>query len=202
MGLVPVADLLHDFSDAVKWTFSGLCTIAALCFFARAAILTWRDEESSSQKDRPRKMIGLIGMLVCGVGFIGFASYYFWPSATPKPVAQNPIPPISSSQRTIAPASEPNGVYKYIVDGLTKARTDLLSIKKNDLSCSALAAWQGRADTATRLAWANNIQIHNAISQHLGACQNITDIELLNAIRMSVVGLLDRGIQAAKAGGG
>jgi len=97
------------------------------------------------------------------------------------------------------PIPEPTGVYKYIVDGLTKARADLLSIKKEDLSCNALAEWQEQASRATRLAHANNIQIHNPISQHLSACQNNTDVELLNAIRMSVVSLLDRGIQAARA---
>lgn len=148
-------------------------------------------------------MIALIGLIVCAIGFSGFAAWYFWPTGLYEPKAQNPEPvrpePKPVSEPT--PTSEPSGVYKYIVDGLTKAREELLSIKKENLSCNALSQWQERADTTTRLAHANNVQIHNPISQQLSACRNITDVELLNAIRMSIVNLLDRGIQAAKAGG-
>jgi hypothetical protein len=96
------------------------------------------------------------------------------------------------------PTPSPNGVYKYIADGLTTAREDLLNIKKDRLSCNEMSAWQARADTSTRLAHAKGIQIHNSIAQHLGACQKVTDVELLDAIRTSIVQLLDQGIESAK----
>jgi hypothetical protein len=110
-----------------------------------------------------------------------------------KPAPKNPEPTIADS----TPTPKPSGIRKYIFDGLTNARDDLLSIKKDNLSCDALNAWQTRADAATRLAHANGIGIHNPISQYLGACQKSTDIELLEAIRMSIVQLLNQGIQAA-----
>jgi hypothetical protein len=96
--------------------------------------------------------------------------------------------------------AEPTGVYKFVAQGLVKAREDLLSIKKEDLSCETLAQWQNRVSPATRLAHANNVLIHNPISQHVSACQNITNVELLDAMRMSVIGLLNRGVVAASAG--
>jgi len=80
VGLVPVADLLHDLPLEAKWAFSGLCTLAALVLFARAAFLTWQDEQAAPKADRRRKMIALVGMIVFGCGFIGSAAWYFWPS--------------------------------------------------------------------------------------------------------------------------
>lgn len=204
VGLVPVADLIHDIPTTVKWMLSGICTVAALFFFAQAAILIWQDEELAPKGDRRRKMIGLTGMIICGAGFIVFAAYYFWPSKVSETTIQNAgsVQPGPQTRPETRATPEPTGVHKYIVEGLMKARDELLAIKKEDLSCDALAQWQGHASTATRLAHANGIGIHNPITQHLSACQNITDTEMLNAIRMSIVGLLDQRIQAARAGGG
>jgi hypothetical protein len=97
------------------------------------------------------------------------------------------------------PTPQSNDIHRYIVDGLTKAREDLPQIKKESLSCETINAWQTRADTATRLAHANGISIHNPISQHLSACQNVTDVELLDVIRSNIVQLLNKGIQSAKS---
>jgi hypothetical protein len=119
------------------------------------------------------------------------------PATKSKEIAASGPAPTPSTPQSAAPKAQPTGVHKYIVEGLTKAREDLVGIKKEELSCDALAAWQARADTATRLAHANGIGIHNPISQHLSACRNIADVELLDAIRTSIVQLLDQGIQAA-----
>jgi hypothetical protein len=137
-------------------------------------------------------------------------AYLAWPphiQAPPNPV----VSPSLVSPTAVAPASnrgdaatatprptvEPNDIRRFVLDGLGKARADLLSIRKEDLSCAALSAWQQRADAATRLAHANGIGIHNPISQYLGACGNTTDPNLLEALRGSIVKLLDQGIQAA-----
>jgi hypothetical protein len=111
------------------------------------------------------------------------------PAAPAQPTIRAPDP---------APISKPNGIYKAIVEKLTAARLDLLGMKTADLSCKALEDWQSRADTATRLAWANGVQIHNAITQHMSSCRDITDVELLDAIRTNIVALLDQGIAAAR----
>lgn len=103
--------------------------------------------------------------------------------------------PQNATPSAVSPQQPP--VQKFIRDGLVKARADLVGLKKEELSCAALSAWQTRADATTRLAHANNIQIHNGISQHLGACQNITDTDLLDAIRTSILQLLDQGIRSA-----
>lgn len=105
-------------------------------------------------------------------------------------------PPSSptAEPKTTAPQTV---VQKYIAAELLKARSDLVDIRREGLSCDALSAWQERASTATRLAHANGIGIHNPISQHLSACRNITDVNLLDAIRDSIIKLLDQGIQAA-----
>jgi hypothetical protein len=111
-------------------------------------------------------------------------------AAPDRPTAVAPPP-------TPKPTVEPNDIRSFVLDGLRKARADLLSIKREDLSCATLSAWQQRADAATRLAHANGIGVHNAISQYLGACGNTTDPNLLEALRGSIVKLLDQGVQAA-----
>ncbi len=203
--------LLASVAATAAFTFLALAfpnvsrlftTPAAIGCFGLTLYLLW-PEVLEFHKSRLNRVIALMGMVICGVGFICFAGLYLWPSSPPQePSTRNePVHPARPAPEA-APIPEPTGVYKFIVDGLTKARADLLGIKKEELSCNALAQWQERASTATRLAHANNIQIHNPISQHLSACQNSTDVELLSAIRMSVVNLLDQGIQAVRAGGG
>jgi hypothetical protein len=41
------------------------------------------------------------------------------------------------------------------------------------------------------------VRVHNPISQYLGACGNTTDSILLEALRGSIVKLLEQGMQAA-----
>jgi hypothetical protein len=123
------------------------------------------------------------------------------PGASPSlegPKAVTPAPHREDAPTaTPRPTVDPNDIRRFVLDGLGKARADLLSIRKEDLSCAALSAWQQRADAATRLAHANGIGVHNPISQYLGACGNTTDLNLLEALRGSIVKLLDQGMQAA-----
>jgi hypothetical protein len=145
---------------------------------------------------------GSVGALIGAALFILVPGAIHWLSD--RIVSEDAAPekrveaPAVSSPPVRTPTPSPNGVYKYIADGLTTAREDLLNIKKDRLSCNEMSAWQARADTSTRLAHAKGIQIHNSIAQHLGACQKVTDVELLDAIRTSIVQLLDQGIESAK----
>jgi hypothetical protein len=97
------------------------------------------------------------------------------------------------------PTTEPTGIFKFVAQGLSAARTDLIELKAENLSCDALAQWQARADGATRLAAANGITVvHFTISQQVGACRTITDPDLLAEMRKSLVAVLDGGIATAK----
>jgi hypothetical protein len=143
---------------------------------------------------------GGVGAIIGATLFILIPAALHWLSERQQETS--PVPPVVTPSQNREPPRTERQVplrpsQKYIIQGLTKARDDLLSIKKEDLSCDALNAWQLGASDATRLAHANGIGIHNPISQYLSACQNITDIGLLDAIRMSVVQLLDQGIQSA-----
>ncbi len=152
---------------------------------------------------RIKKMWPQYLMTLSGIGFfvglIAFLQLNVAPPSKEGPTDNSSAEPSRPTAPSLGSSSTPNpsGIRKYVFEGLVKARDDLLQIKKDDLSCEALAAWQARADTATRLAHANGIGVHNPISQHVGACRGITDIELLDAIRMSIVQLLNQGIQAA-----
>jgi hypothetical protein len=117
--------------------------------------------------------------------------------ATKELEAQSSKPQLQPHATESKPSPPPSGVRKYAIDGLMNARDDLLSLKRENLSCDALSSWQARADAATRLAHANGIGVHNPISQYLGACKNITDVDLLDAIRGDIVRLLNQGIQGA-----
>jgi hypothetical protein len=117
VGLVPAADLLHDLPLDAKWAFSGLCTLGALVLFAKAAFLTWQDEQAAPKADRRRKMIALVGMIVFGCGFIGCSAWYFWPSKTSQEAQDKAtfpeIPYIMSGGKNEKPIRVVAGVANY-----------------------------------------------------------------------------------------
>jgi hypothetical protein len=156
-----------------------------------------RDRHADDVAFRWARIATITSLILIGLG----GAYLAWPPhihAPPNPTAGAPASnPTDAPTATPKPTVEPNDIRRFVLDGLRKARADLLSIKKEDLSCAALSAWQQRADAATRLAHANGIGIHNPISQYLGACGNTTDPNLLEALRGSIVKLLDQGMQAA-----
>jgi hypothetical protein len=201
--------LPHPYADYVGWSLIGVSVLGLILlglhhFKVRIGGLLWR----GGRQMWPQYLMVFAGCLFF-VGLVGFLQLNVAPlketgehkdetQPHSKPVAssaspKNPEPAITESKAT----PQPSSIRKYIFEGLMKTREDLLQIKKEDLSCEALNAWQTRADAATRLAHANGIGIHNPISQYLGACQKITDVELLEAIRMSIVQLLNQGIQTA-----
>ena len=57
--------------------------IVTLALFALAAGLAIRGEREAEREEGAKKrMIPLIGMILCGLGFVAFGGWYFWPSAT------------------------------------------------------------------------------------------------------------------------
>jgi hypothetical protein len=181
------------FPEAPKILWQVLFCLGAIVALCPAFFLAYEYREIA----RAKRSVPLIGMIISGVAFIAFAAWYFWPDHGSTPPAQAAVVPTTAAP-VPKPTSQPDDLRRFVLDGLTKARADLLSIQKVDLSCAALDAWQARADAATRLAHANGIQIHNPISQLLAACKNTTDPELLEALRGGIVKLLDQGIQAAR----
>jgi hypothetical protein len=98
LAAIPAADLIKDIPMAGKWIISAICVLAAFGFFVRAAIIAWQDEKAAPTSLRKRKMIGLVGMTICGLGFIAFAAFYFWPSAASQSKHQAYTPPPTFQQ--------------------------------------------------------------------------------------------------------
>ena len=154
-----------------------------------------------------RSGVMITGLLIFVVGIVcvavGAKIVYNAANSTRAVVSAITPRTANATPTTLHPPLSPSGSgsadnQNYIAVGLMKAREDLLSLKKENLTCAALNQWQARADTFTRLAHAEGIGVHNPISQYLGACQNITDVEILDKIRTGIVRLLDQGIEAAR----
>ncbi len=47
-----------------------------------AVLIAIRGERDAEREGAKNRMIPLIGMIVCGIGFLGFAAWYFWPTQT------------------------------------------------------------------------------------------------------------------------
>ena len=112
--------ILKEYPGLFFW--SGL--IVATALIVAAIIIAVRGEASGPRRGHGRRMIALVGMVVCGAGFLVFAGVYFWPeSAALEPTAQiRPVPSRPArppAQTTIpfrAPAEEPlpsNAKFRY-----------------------------------------------------------------------------------------
>lgn len=140
------------------------------------------------------------GDVTGGIAGINNGTIYVQPPTMPSQGSNEQKPQNPEPRHEPKATAEPTGIFKFVAQDLTKARTDLLDINTENLSCDALAQWQARADKATRLAAANGLNgVHFYISQQVGACRDITDRDLLAEMRKSLVGVLDGGIAAAKA---
>jgi hypothetical protein len=82
--------------------FPNMSRVATIPAAIACAVLTvyfvW-PEIRDFHKNRQKRVIALIGMIVCSIGFAGFAAFYFWPSElkdTPKAeiVAVQPSAPL------------------------------------------------------------------------------------------------------------
>jgi hypothetical protein len=85
----------------------------------------------------------LIGGMALGALILGGCAIAFFlaPRISVPVETENAKP--SETRSKAAP--QPNVTQKYIIESLTNAREDLLSIKRENLSCEALSAWQARA---------------------------------------------------------
>lgn len=89
VALTAVPGLLTDQTHAALWValfVIGLALMAVLLVVAVVAALG--DKEERRVLEKRNKMIPLVGMVICGVGLLAFASWYFWPSRqTSSPLA-------------------------------------------------------------------------------------------------------------------
>lgn len=109
--------ILKEYPGLFFW--SGL--IVATALIVAAIIIALRGEASEPRRGHGRRMIALVGMVVCGAGFLVFAGIYFRPESAARPqiqpVASPPRPPLA--QITIpsgAAAEEPlpsNAKFRY-----------------------------------------------------------------------------------------
>jgi hypothetical protein len=87
-------------------------TLVTLALFALAAALAVRGERDAEREGAKKRMTPLIGMIVCGVGFVGFAAWYFWPpqssvQAIGAPPAPSPDPGGGETKRGEAKKADP-----------------------------------------------------------------------------------------------
>jgi hypothetical protein len=72
-------------------TMSRLFTIpGAVACFVVTVYFVW-PEIRDFHKNRQKRVIALIGMIVCSIGFAGFAAFYFWPQGTEAAVEASPL---------------------------------------------------------------------------------------------------------------
>jgi hypothetical protein len=57
-------------------------SVVTLVLLAIAAIVAIRAEREAERRGAKKRMVPLVGMIVCGIAFLGFASWYFWPGKT------------------------------------------------------------------------------------------------------------------------
>jgi TRAP-type mannitol/chloroaromatic compound transport system permease small subunit len=72
----------------------------ALALIAIAAIIAMRGDAEAAKKGRTRHMLPLIGMIVFGLGFIGCAIWYFWPSVPFSVAEETPMKPATELKKT------------------------------------------------------------------------------------------------------
>ena len=78
---------LSEIANAICF-WGGL--LGAIMFSTLAFRAAFLGESFKPQRGHVRRMIGLYGMLACGLGFVGFAAAYFWPArSSPDTVVHN-----------------------------------------------------------------------------------------------------------------
>jgi hypothetical protein len=64
-----------------------------------AVIIAIRGERNAEREGKERRMIPFVGMIFCGLGFVAFGTWYFWPAARPfETVASSPLNDVVPSQ--------------------------------------------------------------------------------------------------------
>lgn len=93
--------------------------ILGTVIFVFLAILTaMREENRESKIGSSRRMFSLIGMAICGIGFVAFAAWHFWPTQGKDNVAslseqspQNHAPPLNYG--VLAPKGDQDSVVLF-----------------------------------------------------------------------------------------
>jgi uncharacterized protein (TIGR02594 family) len=94
VALMPVAIYVASLTRDGQIGTVIVALIIALCCLSKAVSLAWKDEQVAPKSDRRRKLIPLVLMIVFGLGFIGCAAWFFWPSQLSEAAAaQSKYPP-------------------------------------------------------------------------------------------------------------
>ncbi len=93
--------ILKEYPGPFFW--GGLIVAAVL--IGAAIIIAFRGEASQPRSGHRRRMIALAGMIIFGLGFVGAAAVYFWPTRppTPRDSAAHAGPTVTPSPSTPEP---------------------------------------------------------------------------------------------------
>jgi hypothetical protein len=82
VALMGVAGSVTDLVHRVLWNACAIVGFAlmGLCFVT-ALVAAISDKREREELGKRKKMIPLIGMVACGIGLIGFAVWYVWPTS-------------------------------------------------------------------------------------------------------------------------
>jgi hypothetical protein len=92
VALMAAPDYLHIPPAYLGLCFWGGLGLTALLLGA-AVVIAIKGEAGEPRIGHKRRMIALVGMIVCGIGFLGFAGAYFWPAAISARVGDVPAAP-------------------------------------------------------------------------------------------------------------
>jgi hypothetical protein len=76
---------LKAYPGTFFWSGIGLTAFLLVL----AAIIAIRGERAAEREGAKKRMIPLVGMILFGIGFIGCASWYFWPTSETALVAED-----------------------------------------------------------------------------------------------------------------
>ena len=76
IALMAAPEYLHLTGTSLALTFWGGIVLTVL-FIVAAVILALRGEAQTPLKGRSNRMIAIVGMAACGLGFVGFAIWFF-----------------------------------------------------------------------------------------------------------------------------
>ena len=86
---------------------------SSLLLFGLATLIAIRGEQEAEREGGKRRMLPLIGMIVFGVGFVGCATWYFWPFG-PNQNAEQAMSERNLPERAVALAAEAQQITPII----------------------------------------------------------------------------------------
>lgn len=145
-------------------------TGATFLLLSLAALIAIRGEQEAEREGGQRRMIPLIGMIVFGVGFVGCATWYFWPFGQNQN-AEQAMSERNLPERAVALAAEAQQITP-IIEALKQNQKALAEFKQTtnllgrvlaqfDSLQSGIATYEkmtdGKKHTEERLAAAEHI---------------------------------------------